>query len=534
MLARLTLAAAVAAALAPAAALAQDPPLSGEGENVEIVANHPIVEGSGTDLELAGDYAYVGFFGGFVIVDIADPRKPRRVGTVECGGGGHDVALSPDANILYFAADDTLGDCGEGQGTAIFDVTDKARPRLLSSISTPEGSHSVTTDGWVLSSNNYANENVRLFDVTDPTAPRPLAETVTPGPSAFHDSFFDHRPDGKVLLYGASGEGQDVFDVTDPAKPTHLQRVVDPENSFAHQLEPNYARNVLIGSDEWQGGGTAGACGKVPGAAPITPVPGPGAATDLGAYHFYGADPATGRFTGIGEKLSTFNLPFEAPQTSGCTSHVFWQAPDTNRLVGGWYVHGTRIIDFNDPAAPEEIGWFEPAEGDTWASKPHRGYIFTGDLVRGMDVLRFTGSGWPADAPAADVQRLKQNGFWTKPVTPNGPVSPGGGSPTPAGERRFGRIKARTKKLKVPGRRGKRTRLVVSFVDSGAAVVGRSAVRKPARRKVRLRFSGVAEAGRYRYIVRAGRKVLRRGRFTVRATPGLSLPARKVIAARAR
>ena len=526
----------ILALLVFAAAAVAPPSLQAAGENMELVANHPIEEGRGTDLELAGDYAYVAYFGGFVIVDISDPRKPKRVGTLECGGGGHDIALSPDATIAYFAADNPLGECGEGSGTAIVDVSDKTRPQVLSAVVTSVGSHTVTTDGHVLSSNNYASDEVLLFDVSDPRNPKPLAQTATPGPSAFHDSFFDHRPDGKVLLYGASGEGHDVFDVTDPAKPTHLQRVVDPEVSFSHQLEPNYKRDILIVSDEWGGGGTAGACGKNPAADPTGPVPGPGTANDLGAIHFYRAG-TDGRFATEGlAKLGTFNLPFEAPQTAGCTSHVFWQAPDANRFSIAWYVHGTRVVDFSNPAAPQEIGWFVPDRANTWSAKPHRGYIFTGDLNRGMDVLQFTGDGWPKDAPPADLQRLAQNGFYKPPATGPGPSTTGPPPPVtrpPAADRRVGRFAFR-KRLRVPGRRGKRVRLTVSFIDGGQAVVGRARVRKPVARRASLRASGVAEAGAYRYVVRLGRRVLGRGRFTVRPASGVKLAANRVITARVR
>lgn len=528
----LAILAALALPVAGARAQDQPAPLAGEGENFEIVGTHNIPEGQGTDIEMHGDHAYVAYRGGLAIVDISDPRNPKRVGTLECGGGGHDIALNPDATIAYFAADDSLGDCGEGQGTSIVDISDKTRPRVLNHVSTPEGSHTVTVDGHVLSSNNYANSNVYFFDVSDPRSPKALATTTTPGPSAFHDSFFDHRPDGKVYLYGASGEGHDIFDVTDPGKPVHLERITDPEVTFSHQLEPNHDRSVIIASDEWQGGGTAGACGKVlpPGAEPVDAVPALGAGTDFGAYSFYKAD--DGRFTNaVGEKISTFNLPFEAPQTGGCTSHVFWQAPKENRMVAGWYVKGARVVDFNDPAKPAQVGWYIPEGADIWSAKPHRGYIFTGDLARGMDVLKFTGSGWPATAGPAEEQRLKWHGF--AKLTPPSPASPGPGAPParPAA-RSFGRFKANAR-LKVPGRRGKRVRLLVSFVDSGAAVVARLRVTKRAG-KATLRMSGTAEAGRYRFIVRAGRKVVKRGGFTVKRAAGTTLPEGRAMRARVR
>jgi hypothetical protein len=544
---RAALITAVLLALAPASAHAQaEPaPLKGEGDKFEIVGTHNIPEGSGTDLEVHGDYAYVAYFGGgFVIVDISDPKKPKRVGTLECGGGGHDIALSPDASIAYLAADDGLGDCGDGQGTAIVDVRDKTRPRVLSSLSTPEGSHTVTVDGHILSSNNYSTANVYLYDVSDPAAPKPLAKTATPGPSAFHDAFFDHRPDGKVLLYGASGEGHDIFDVTDPGKPVHLQRIVDPEVTFSHQLEPNFDRSVIIGSDEWQGGGTAGACGKTlpPGAEPVDAVPAAGAGSDFGAYAFYKAAP-DGKFsTAVGEKLGTFNLPFEAGVLDGCTSHVFWQSPKENRMVAAWYIKGARIVDFSDPAKSKEDGWFIPEGANIWAAKPHRGLIFTGDLNRGMDILRYTGSGWPSNSGPAEEQRLKWHGFAKlTPPSPGAPPKPGsgttpgqpGGSPgAPAQPRSFGRVKLRTS-LKVRGKRGKKTKLTISFIDKGAAVVAQARTTKKAGR-AKLRFTGVAESGAYRYVVRAGTKVLKRGRFTVKPASGVTLPAGRAMQVRAR
>jgi hypothetical protein len=537
---RLPIALAVAALAAlPATSSAQDQPapLSGEGENFQIIGTHNIPEGQGKDIEVHGNYAYVSFGGGLVIVDISDPTKPRRVGTVDCGGG-HDIALSPDATIAYLASDSSLGDCGDGQGTAIIDVSSKSRPKFLSAIITPEGSHTVTVSGNILSSNNYASDAVRLYDVSNPAKPVELFTGATPGPSAFHDSFFDHRPDGKVLLYGASGEGQDVFDASDPKSLKHLQRITDPEVSFAHQLEPNYKRDVLIASDEWQGGGTAGACGQVPGQAPITPLPGPGTATDLGAYSFYRAAP-DGLFAGTspaGDKIGTFNIPFEAPQTGGCTSHVFWTAPDDNRLVAAWYVKGIKVVDFNEPGAAKEVGWFVPEGADTWAAKPHNGMIFTGDLARGMDILKYTGGGWPATAGPAEDQRALWHGL--KPVSPG--TKPPGPSTTPPvttppqSQRRFGTFSTRAALKKIPGRKGKKVKLTVSFLDKGLAVVGKATAKVKAGGKAKLRLSGTAEAGAYRYVVRLGRKTLKRGGFTVAAKSGVTLPAGTVVRAKAR
>ena len=83
---------------------------------------------------------------------------------------------------------------------------------------------------------------------------------------------------------------------------------------------------------------------------------------------------------------------------AGCTSHVFWQALDESRFVIAWYGRGTRIVDFSDPANPRQIGSFVPTGGDTWSAKPHRGFIFTGDIDARHGRARLHGRGQAAVA----------------------------------------------------------------------------------------------------------------------------------------
>ena len=54
-----------------------------------------------------------------------------------------------------------------------------------------------------------------------------------------------------------------------------------------------------------------------------------------------------------------------------------------------------------------------PTGGDTWSAKPHRGFIFTGDIIRGMDVLLYKGEGgraWPTTSGPAEIQRALVQG----------------------------------------------------------------------------------------------------------------------------
>ena len=77
-----------------------DPQAAVAANDMRIVANVPL-EGTvaGSDIELAGDYAYVGSYGeGMVIVDISDPLNPRRAGVrgaTPCPGGGGARGAAP-------------------------------------------------------------------------------------------------------------------------------------------------------------------------------------------------------------------------------------------------------------------------------------------------------------------------------------------------------------------------------------------------------------------------------------------------------
>lgn len=497
--------------------------LTGEGENMEIVANLEIP--GAEEIELAGNYAFVSSSAGLTVVDIRDPKAPFVAGVGDCEGGFGDVGVNGAATIAILGTDGTAPACAEGTsdgGTVIFDISNKTQPKFLSYVPAATGSHTTTIDGSLLTINNYDPDYriSELYDISDPAKPRKISELVFNGTGS-HDSYIDHRPDGKVLLYSASVASHDIFDITDPSKPLTLQKVRDNQVSISHQVEPNFKRDVLIATDEWGGGAASGVCGKSPTADPTYQLGGVGtAAQGTGFVHFYKAA-ADGTFSLNGvEKLGTYNVPI-TPEPGGCTSHVFWQAADQNRLSIAWYAMGSRVVDFSDPAQAKELGWFIPTGANTWSAKPHNGYIFSSDLSRGMDVMRYTGEGgkgWPATSGPAELQR-----FGVTKVPANAPTLPPA-TPRPPDSRAIGTFKAATK-LKVPGKKGKKTKLTFTATDKDGVVVAKLRFAKKASRKTAFKVSGSAVAGTYRYVVRVGDrgKVLKRGKLVVKAKSGSSL-----------
>ena len=64
-------------------------------------------------------------------------------------------------------------------------------------------------------------------------------------------------------------------------------------------------------------------------------------------------------------------------------------------MVQSWYMGGTSVWDFTDSDNPKELGYFErgPAAGNdgggTWSSYYYNGHIYSSDLGKGFDVLKF-------------------------------------------------------------------------------------------------------------------------------------------------
>ena len=413
-------------------------PLAGKGENIQPIARVNL-EGA-NEVELAGDWAFVSLdatdagSGGLGIVNVADPQRPfvqsvwraSDAGIVDASFG--DVDLSADGNLAVLT-NAHCDECAEGEvvRVALLDVSDKSRPRLVGRIvddASMDYVHTSTLDGTTLYLNPQVaafypqpgNAHISVFDVSDPSRPVKQGVIAPPGADAglAHDSYVDHRPDGKTLLYAASVHKSDVIDITDPLKSNWLQSATS-EYTISHDVQPNHDRSVLIVDDEGAAGGqldeSVSACGKV-GDGP--------ASVDSGSLHFFRAAP-DGTFADGGVvHLGTFNAPTNV-NTGACVAHVFWQAPDENRLTQAYYRTGAFVIDFEDPSAPRMLGWFLADGGAMyWSNKPHRGYLYASNMEGSLDILRYTGEGgtrWPATAGPAEVQRAARQGVPYVPVT---------------------------------------------------------------------------------------------------------------------
>jgi hypothetical protein len=300
----------------------------------------------------------------------------------------------------------------------LIDATDKSHPILLATIENDAESeyvHTATLDGTRLFLNpanwlGYPQQHfhVPVYDVSNPLAPERLAFIEFPAPSVAHDTFVDHRPDGRTLLYSASIHTTDIFDITDVGESTRLQTSAWPEIQLSHQAEPSFDRKLVVVGDEAVSSFSTNppsVCGRVEDRTLAN--------VDVGSIHFFVASP-DGTMADQGTyEIGSFNIP-PTVVDGVCSAHVFWQAPDERRLSAAWYSAGARIVDFGNPAAARELGWFIPEpQAMYWSVKPHCGYLFATDLDRGLDILRYTGEGgrrWPATSGPAEVERAQHQG----------------------------------------------------------------------------------------------------------------------------
>jgi hypothetical protein len=381
---------------------------------------------TGGHVTVEGDRLYVGAYGlGFRIFNISNPEKPALIGQYLPGKradavpdaavfDGRHIAVLNGTNRLSVSTSD--GTNPNTNKTEFLDVTDPARPRLLWEFNGP--THGEAHNGdivderrlWVPSGGSGTN-GLRIYDLrpilgSPAAAPTSLLASGTvngrnpvelwaaspyrgdrPVGAAFthtHDVsvYVDHpvqQPDGSVALRdiallaegGAyannAGDTGSMFiiDVTDPRNPVVLNRWLHTRGESHHPIRYHHEAqfldgdpSVLLVTDEDLHNG----CGDAGGVTAIRVGP---------------------SLTGEPQELSEWFVPGDTPAPV-CSVHVF--SSDGGLVFFGSYNAGLQVVDYSDPANPVQAAYYIAPATTAWGALYHEGYIYVGDMSRGLDV----------------------------------------------------------------------------------------------------------------------------------------------------
>ncbi|HEX9824263.1 MAG TPA: hypothetical protein VGB51_07730 [Actinomycetota bacterium] len=405
-------------------------------ENVELVGNFN--DGGeyrqGSDIAFWGDYVILGNYntpGGFRIVDT---ESLTEVGQFECPGTQADVSVWK--HLVFVSVDGPRSgpECGAPsatndqvaagtawEGLRIVSIKDPAHPVQIQTVATDCGSHTHTLlpdvkrkkhkrlwvyiGSYPLTGHYAENEagtecnqhgiiSVIKVPLKHPRKAKVVTEPAVGPAVGCHD--ITVLPALKLAAAACITETQ-MWDISKPANPVILSHIEEDQIQIHHSTGFSNDGTTVVISDEL--GGAEATPGCTGGNAPI------------GAMWFYDVtDPEAP------VQKSFWRIP-RIETSALCTAHDFNVVPmrtDQDVLVSAWYNGGTTIVDFTDPAAPTEIGFYNAKEEiitDAWASYFYQGRIYvnnfdedltTSSMSRGMDVLEIT------DASLVDAVSLKR------------------------------------------------------------------------------------------------------------------------------
>lgn len=389
-------------------------------ENVELIANFPRAGADAgafhSDIAFWGDYAIQGSYGGLNIYDISKPEKTTFVTEFSCVGGQGDPSVSPDGTLVFMSVDSSRSDDGcdssfqtatnpdSWEGIRIIDISDLDDIQQVATVETDCGSHTHTLvpgdeDTLYLYVSSYG-PNPAFPDCQPPHDKISIVEVPLDDPaSAFVVNEAVLFPDGgaagtagchditvfpeKDLAGGACmGEGV-LLDISDPVNPYVITSVTDANFAFWHSATFLNDASGVIFTDEL-GGGAGATC----------------------VEELYPERGANAYFDIVGEgddRELVFRSYYKIPRLQGddenCVAHNGSIIPTANGrvyMVQSWYQGGVSIVDYTDPENPTEIAWFERGKasefflGGSWSAYWYNGYIYSSDILKGLDVLKVT------------------------------------------------------------------------------------------------------------------------------------------------
>ncbi len=325
-----------------------------------------------------GDFAYVsGLNSGFYVLNLTTPEDPQVVGHLsDVYGRDVDMLHYDDGRMVAAIA-------ASGDGLHLVDVTDPTNPTLTATW-TGASSHNlaVVPDTHLIYNSrsiSIPDQGLDIVDASDPANPElaRFADNVL----TCHDVTF-HVTEDKKRAYCPGVVATQIWDISDPEQPQVVSEIANPAINIHHWAKATPDGDMLIIGDEHAGAAAYG-CGAYAEAGGVA------ASDTVGAVWFYDIsnEEAPVPLGHVSAPAPTDDVgPTMA--ASACTAHFGDFVPDRDKLVVGWYIAGTLLIDFSDPTNPLIVDQVDEG-GDVWDAQVLNGYVFTGDTRTGMSVMTF-------------------------------------------------------------------------------------------------------------------------------------------------
>ena len=243
-----------------------------EGEGFALVGHSDLGgHGDGMQVMPLGDTLYVGHFGpsgkGTSILDISDLSHPVLVDQWDAPPGSHTHKVQVADGLLVVNHELFRSEGPAPVGMALYDVADPRRPEKIGFFDTGgRGVHRIVYEGGDLAyisatPPGYTGRIWMVVDVSDPADPREVSRWWWPGmwtgggevPDWPED---EHRLVHHAMVYGDRAylglwdSGMVVIDMTDPATPTTISRLAWDEGGHTHTALPMPDRDLVVVTDE--------------------------------------------------------------------------------------------------------------------------------------------------------------------------------------------------------------------------------------------------------------------------------------------
>lgn len=324
-------------------------PGEGESSGLTLTGEAAVPRGEAVDVYVTHGHAYVVALrktfagpGGLFVYDLSDRASPRLVKSITFPGDSYWNGVWAKDDALYVASGDT--------GVLVFDISNPADPVFLRALpgDGPRDVHTLYADGNRLYAMSiWPSEVTLIFDVTDAKQPVLLGRyqdpSVRPGVLSFpHDAMAQ----GDRLYVSHIRAGLLILDVSDPLNVVKLGQYSYPRSTTHTSRVGRFGDRVIA----FEGGEDWGAHLRV---------------LDI-------TDPAHIRL--IGEYRLSPGISIHNMELKG------------DRLFVSHYQHGVRVLDVSRPEHPREIGYY-----NTWReADPYRGYSFFDGAIG----IRLPGDGY--------------------------------------------------------------------------------------------------------------------------------------------